>query len=176
MENDNPNIQEFNWDKNENAIKRVNPDLFDIVNGWQPSKSSSFIKVTYQYGDIVLKDGLLHLPDKNGQLYPITHPNIPNSLRERLSYSSFPLGVITTGGNEVYLETENRVVSLAFFNPGVILRLWETLDPSTSHFPKKIWNVYAGARSLISLPMISEASGYNKLKKIYGIKGPATKK
>ena len=173
---DNPNIQEVSWDKVENLIKRVEPELHDLIKRFKLTKNHTLLKVTYRYGDILLREGMFYLPDKQGKLHPINHPYVPDDLRKKLSYSSFPLGVITNGGNEVYFETENRVVSLAFFEPGVILGLWETLDPETSHFPKKIWNVYSGARSLITLPMISEASCHNRLKKKYGIKSPPAKK
>lgn len=87
-----------------------------------------------------------------------------------MSYNSFPLGIILENGNEVYYESAQKISSLAFFNPGIILGLWENMDESESHFPRKIWNVSSGSRSLIMLPKISDNIAHEKLKQKYQIK------
>lgn len=172
----NPNIQEVTWKQVRMSAHQANPELATIIDAWDPPKDYTLLKVSYQYGDILLQDGLLYLPDNKGNVFPITSSFVPNKIKEQLSYSNFPLGLITAGGNEVFLETNDRVISLIFFNPVVILGLWESLDPNTPYFPKRLWNVCAGTRSLFMLPKISEASGHNRLKKLYEIKSHAPKK
>lgn len=108
-------------------------------------------------------------------LYPITSSRVPESIRNQLLYSNVPLGVICKNGTEVFLEDQERVVSLAFFNPGVILGLWEALESPLSYFPKRVWEVSAGARSLFMLPKISQTGLHEKLKKKYGVHLPAPK-
>lgn len=171
----NPHIQEIAWKEAKGTLKYINPTLTDIINTWNPPADHTLLKVSYNYGDSILKEGTMFFPDSKGILYSIDSPKTSKEITEKLAYSTVPLGVIIRGGNEVFLETENRTVSLAFFKPGTILGLWETLDPASSHFPKRIWSACAGARSLFMLPKISEALSHKKLKKRYGVKSPAPK-
>lgn len=169
MNERNNNIQEIGWKEASEVIKHVDRELVDIIDSCDPPKDYTLFKASYRYGSVVLKEGILHLPDSSGRVQPINSLEIPSHIREKLSYSNFPLGIITKGSNEVFLEDYDRVVSLAFFKPKFILGLWETFDAAAC-FPRKIWSVYAGARSLYMLPKISDAYGNNKLKKLYNIK------
>ena len=172
----NPNIEELTWKEAGKFFKDHNPQLYDIIEEWSPNKEYTILKVSYQYGDKVLNDGIINLPTKTGNLYPINNHKIPSDIKNKLSYSSFPLGMAIQGGNEVFLEWEDRVLSLAFFNPGVMLGLWESLDPVTSFFPRRVWSVAAGARSLYMLPKISETTAHDRLRKYFKLRLPAPKK
>ena len=167
----NPNIEIISWDQARKSVKAAEPELADIIDNWQARHS--FIRVRYNYGDKVLKGGVLHLTDKDGISHPIHSAAISEEIKQQLSYSNMPLGIITAGSNEVFLETDERVIPLALFKPGVIMGLWESLDDKASYFPKQIWDVTAGARTIFMLPSISQRVSHEQLKKHYGVKRSA---
>ena len=164
----NSNIETINWEQARKSVKAAEPELAEIIDNWQIQHS--FIRVRYNYGDKVLKGGILHLTDKDGISHPIHSATISEEIKEQLSYSNMPLGIITAGSNEVFSETDERVIPLAFFKPGVIMGLWESLDEKASYFPTQIWDVTAGARSIFMLPSISQRVPHEQLKKHYGVK------
>ncbi len=167
----NSNIEIINWEQARKSVKAAEPELADIIDNWHVRHP--FIRVRYNYGDKVLKGGILHLTDKDGISYPIHSAAIPEEIQKQLSYSNMPLGIITAGSNEVFSETGERVIPLAFFKPGVIMGLWESLEENASYFPKQIWDVSAGARSIFMLPSISQRVPHEQLKKHYGVKRSA---
>ncbi len=167
----NSNIEIINWEQARKSVKAAEPELADIIDNWQVRHS--FIRVRYNYGDKVLKGGILHLTDKDGVSHPIHSADISEEIKEQLSYSNMPLGVITAGSNEVFLETGERVIPLVFFKPGVIMGLWESLEEKASYLIKQIWDVSAGARSIFMLPSISQRVPHEQLKKHYGVKRSA---
>ncbi len=165
----NPNLIEMTWQDARPFIANANPKLAEIIDAWSPPVNYKLYKVAYRYGDLILKNGIFSLPDTNGNLLPIHHQGIPAKINKTLSYRSVPLGVITQNAQEVFLELENRIISIAYFRPGVILGLWESLENTTSFFPKQLWSVSAGARSTFMLPKISEAVAHKKLCKALDI-------
>ncbi len=167
----NSNIEIINWEEARKAVKAAEPELADIIDNW-PVRHS-FIRVRYNYGDKVLKGGILHLTNKEGISHPIHSATISEEIKEQLSYSNMPLGIITAGSNEVFSETGERVIPVAFFKPGAIMGLWESLEENASYFPKQIWDVSAGARSIFMLPSISQRVPHEQLKKHYGVKRSA---
>ena len=169
-------IQELTWKDVRDSVHAVNPELAGIIDDWNPDDSYTFFKMGYQYGDVLLENGSINIPMENGELYPLQHPQVPEKIKEKLSYSSFPLSLSINYGNEVFLEHEDKIVSLAYFSPGFLLGLWESIDTDRSFFPKNMWSVCAGARSLFFLPKISEQGAHERIKKTYGIRLPLPKK
>ncbi len=163
-------LEEVSWAEARPAFLKVKPALAELIDERKPNKQYPLIRVRYPYGAIILQNGILHLPNKHGEVVPITHSSIDKSIADKLSYSSFPLGLMTHNGIEVSRETtEGRIFTLRFFQPGVIMGLWESLVPSKSHFPTKIWTVTAGARFIFTLPKIQAAAHYNRLKKEFDL-------
>lgn len=161
-------IKSLRWKHIRASIALVEPELAQIIDEWDPPYE--LISLRYSYGSKVLEDGELYIPTETGSSLPISSSNVANGIKEQLSYSNVPLGVITDGSNEVFLETEGRVIPLAFFKPGVILGLWESLDLTSSYYPKRVWEVTAGARTIFMLPSISQRMPHEKLKKKFNVK------
>lgn len=166
----NPNLIELSWSEARASIAKANPKLAEIIDRWSPPDNYKLYKVSYQFGDHILHDGIFNLPDANSNLLPILHRDLPPEVNEALSYRSIPLGVVTKNAQEVYLELEERIISLSYFEPGVILGLWESLDDIHSFYPKQIWSVCAGARSLFMLPKVSEFGAHQRLCKAFEIR------
>lgn len=162
-------MEEVNWKEARTAFAKVKPELAEIIDERKPNKQFTLIRVRYPYGATVLQDGILHLPNSDGEVVPINHPTIDKTIRDKLSYSNFPLGLITKNGMEVSREVDKRVITLRFFLPGTIMGLWEALEPPKSHFPRQIWTVTAGARFIFTLPKIQAEKHYKCLKKAFDL-------
>ena len=162
------NIESISWNLARESLRKLAPQFVKIIDEWDPK--FKLYRVRYNYGDKILKKGVLHLGVNNAHSIPISSHEIPSDVKEQLSYSNVPLGFITQGGTEVFLETEDRVIPLAYFKPGVILGLWESLETEQSYFPRRVWDVSAGARTIFMLPSISQRNPHEQLKKKYGVR------
>lgn len=158
----------INWKKARTSIQQIDPKLTKILDEWCPDYP--LLKVNYRFGDVILKNGYLHFCLESGKNIPINADEISHTIREQFSYTNVPLGFITQGSTEVFLESDHRCVPLSYFEPGVILGLWESLEPENSYFPRRIWQVSAGARSIFMLPGISQRIQHEKLKKKYQVR------
>lgn len=168
-------LEEVSWKEARPTFMKVKPDLAKLIDERKPNKQFTLLRARYPYGATILQDGLLHLPNKKNEVVPISHSSIDQAIRDKLSYSNFPLGLITHNGMEVSREVDKRVVTLGFFLPGVIMGLWESLDPPKSHFPRQTWTVTAGARFIFTLPKIQSEIHYSRLRKIFDLPFQAPK-
>lgn len=165
-------FQEVKWKEVKEEFKKVDPGLFDIIEDWKPSEDYKLFKVSYRYGDPIIDKGLFHVPNDAGQVLPLNSGRFPQELKDALSYSHVPLGLLTKNGQEVFIENAERVISVAFFQPGVLLGLWESLKSDRTFSTRGVLNVSAGARSLFILPKVAEAGSYERLRKFYGVRLP----
>lgn len=170
-------IEELTWAQARDMVKSVNPELYQIIEEWNPSEDYKLYKVPYKYGDKIIHEGMLNIPGSNGQLAPLHSGRTSPGLKEALSYSSVPLGLLIKNGQEVYIENDDKILPVAFFNPGVILGLWEALEEDENSFATKgVFNVTAGARSCFLLPKVAEAGSFERLRKHYGVRLPMPRK
>ena len=169
-------IQELSWSEASAEFKKIDPYLFEIINEWNPSSEYKLYKISYRYGDPIIEKGLFHVPNENGQVFPLQSGRFPQELKNELSYSHVPLGLLIKNGQEVFIENAERVISVAFFKPGVLLGLWESLKSDKTFSTRGVLNVSAGARSLFILPKVAEAGSYERLRKFYGVRLPMPRK
>ena len=75
------------------------------------------------------------------------------------------------------MSQDDRIIPFSMLQEGRIFGLWRVLDSLThSWHIEHIWNINAGARSLVMLPKITDSIGYMRLKKEFGIKTIVPKK
>ena len=91
------------------------------------------------------------------------------NIKAELSYSVLPLGIAVKNSIEVYREINNRIFSLACFNEGFNIGIWEFFGSTTPY------NVSAGARSVYMIPKISSAMQHKKLKQHFDVTLPPPK-
>ncbi len=157
-------LEELTWKDARKDIKASEPELSRIIDTLSPGKDYKLIKVKYPFGATIFKEGIFHLPTEGNQTVPISHAKIPTKIRDLLGYQKLPLGCITNHhGVEVFRELDERIFSLAFFNSGLNLGIWETFSQASP------FTVSAGARSLIMLPKIADAHAHRKLIQKFGI-------
>lgn len=154
-------IEEVTWDAVRNHFKQINPELYQIIEQLSPSKKLTFIKLTYAFGDLILKEGVLQLPSK------IFQKNLHSTHWRstfQLDYSSIPLLFLLDKSCEVFTLENERVVPLKVFDSGRLFGTFEIANYllGQSYIPP--WYATAGNRSLFTLPKISEQGRLKKLK------------
>lgn len=171
----NPNLEQLSWQEGANLLKVTNPKLYQLLQDWQPGPEYQFIKARYRFGDRLLQEGVFQLPDAKGNLYSLDSKGVAPYLRQQLDYRNIPMIALLSGSNEVFLEIDQRVISVAMFQPGDMLGLWEFLDEPISYYPRRIWSMTAGARSIFMLPKITEAGAHDRLCKLISKRIPVPK-
>lgn len=168
-------LQILIWQDVRESVKQVNPKLAAIIDGISPDDSYKLYRVRYPFGAMIFTEGTVNIPNQSHEIVPITHPTISSKIREDLTYRTIPMGLMLKKSGEVHFNLDHRLMPLTVLNEGTLFGLWESLDPTYSYFIQLSWNVSSGARSMFMLPKISEASGYKRLQKTFGIRLNAPK-
>ncbi len=166
-------IEALTWKDARNDVMKVRPELAQIIDQLSPPKQCKLYKTSYMFGDKILNQGLLQLPDKNGdKLINAADSNIPKSYQNDLfyNYQSKPVTLVLENSIEHYLHLPERIVPYNLIKPGSFFGLWRVFDPKISHSDvTSLWEMTAGARSLFMVPKISEDLKYNKLKRTFNL-------
>ncbi len=176
-------IEEMTWQNIRAEVLSLNPELTEIIDDLNPDDSLTLFKVRYPFGAKILKHGTLYLPNKLGQLVPITDSSILSHIKEKLGYNLFsnPATFVLKNVLELFVETKDRsATTIPLYGheaaaPGRLFGIQSILSGNPSYHPKFIWDMSAGARSLFMLPKISEVARHNKLKKLYSLQVDAPK-
>lgn len=160
-----PFLEELSWTEIREQVKQIAPELATIIDKINPGDEYKLIRATYAYGDLIVNDGLLCLPNNQGKVVPFTDSSLSDHPAvQKLSYSAIPLFFTLEKSNEVFINTHSRIVPLNLVNPGGILGLFEAMDYYFGRDSQPRWSVSAGARSIIMLPKITESSGLKRLR------------
>lgn len=163
------NVTLKTWKEIRKDVINVNPHLADIIDQIDPSDKYKFVEATYLYGDIIINNGVLQLPENNDTLFPLKTFNAKNSIKDLLSYSDIPLFLTLEKDCEVFIDTGDRIVPLNLFHKGSLLGLFESMDFIFGRHSTAKWSVTAGSRSIIMLPKITDNLGLRRLRMHYGI-------
>ncbi len=165
-------LEELEWKDVRGEVFSKNPELASIIDEISPSSEYTLFKASYPFGSEILKNGSLYVPNKEGFLKIITSDEIPKNVREKLSYNlnSNPVTLALHNTTEIFIVHENSTIPFyGLLTPGRIFGTWRILNPQIAQHPVFIWDMTAGARSIFMLPKISEAAGYNKLRRAFHI-------
>ncbi|OGT41486.1 MAG: hypothetical protein A3F13_03510 [Gammaproteobacteria bacterium RIFCSPHIGHO2_12_FULL_40_19] len=162
------NITEYQWNDVRNDVCNVNAHLAEIIDALNPSAEYKIFEANYNYGDLVLDEGMLMLPTSDGRCVSLEDSTIPETLKKSLSYSSAPIGLIMSNTIEVFIESGFDVIPLVVLGPGRTLGLLETIDPVGGYCLRHIWSSCAGARSVYMLPKISDKISHTRLQREFG--------
>jgi hypothetical protein len=146
-------IEEVTWDTVRNIFKCTNPEFYQIIEQLSPSKTLTFIKLTYDFGDLILKEGILKLPEKKHQK---NSSETDRRFKLQLDYSSIPLLFLMDKSCEIFILENDRVIPLKIFEAGKLFGTFEIINYlfGKSYVPP--WYATAGNRSIFMLPKISE--------------------
>jgi len=65
-------------------IMAVNPELCKLIEEISPDDDYKFVKASYLYGDIIIKNGVAQFPDKEGRLIALDDAAIHEKVRKEL--------------------------------------------------------------------------------------------
>lgn len=171
-------LEKVTWNQVRAEVAKINPEFAAIIDEIDPSDQYWLAKVTYPYGSLVMKKALLMLPNKNGDIVPITDPSLDAEIRDGLEYNlkSNPVSFVLKNTFEIFLPLEDRAIPFSgLIYPGSVFGAWRVLNPHNSQHPAFLWDMTSGARSVFMLPKITEAKKHFKLKKKYNLTAPVPK-
>lgn len=162
-------IEETVWQQIRNQVIQTNPELAKIIDEIDPDKSYKLFRVYYPYGTKIINEGVLNIPNKQGELVSIYHTDISKQLQTQLGYISVPFGIVMTKAIEIYRELPERVftVGITYAGTGIEMGIWEYFGDAAGY------NVSAGARSLFMVPSISDTTFHKRINKEFKIDTPA---
>lgn len=169
-------LTEGTWLDFREAVQRVEPELFDIIEKISPGKKYKLIKARYLYGENITDLGTICVPDNAGQLARLDDPNVATDLKEELGYCPTPLILQLTNAAEVFVEAEGRVVPLNVFMPGDLYGLYEILVPFTGCAVVPCWSITSGGRSVFLAAKVSDAIGHRRLRAEFSVPASPPKK
>jgi len=162
-------MREGSWKDFREDVKKVNPELFNIIEKISPDDKYRLIKVTYLYGEKITDLGTVCVPDMRGKLARLDDPQVSSKLKDQLGYCATPLIVQLTNASEVFVEAKERTMPLNIFSPGDVYGLFETADLLSGSHMKPCWSVTSGIRSVFFVAKISDAIGHKVLRDNYGV-------
>lgn len=168
-------ITEGTWLDFRDDVKRVEPELFQIIEKLNPGKKYTLIKARYLYGEKITDFGTIRVPDGKGKLVRLDDPNVSPDLKTKLGYCPTPLTLQLKNASEVFIDTEDRLVPLNVFNPGDLYGLYEILVPFTGCPSVPCWSITSGGRSVFLTAKISDAIGHKRLRAEFNISTQAPK-
>lgn len=168
-------LEQVFWEDVREEVLLLNPELAEICDEINPGKKYPLIKLHYPWGSNIIEQGKLFLPTKDKGLVSIDSPEVPEFIRKQLNYCPIPLSLILERDNEVFVETNSRVIPLNHLKPGEFFGIFEIMNKlnNTDTGSAIIWSVSAGSRSVFMLPKISEAGGHKRIQKEFNIKKDA---
>lgn len=168
---DRPYLEIVNWEDAKNAVIKVNPDLAAAIDTVNPGCEYPLIRARYPFGHQILNHGKFILP--------FERENADNKFyqecKKLLSYAvTIRTGIVLNNTMELFVESPDMIIPRYLMYPGRIFGLWSSLQPpETSADIGQLWNITAGARSLIMVPKISDSTAFKRVKKEYSLKSTA---
>lgn len=158
----NPPVEELTWLEARSSFAQADPSISKIIDDISPDNSFKLIRIRYPYGAIIYELGKFFVPTTEGDILTLDHAKVPLFIREALSYSSVPLGCITSNSFEAFKQVGDHISPVSHRKTGLDLGIWEAFMPASP------FTVTAGSRSVFMLPKITDTNGHKKLKKIWG--------
>ena len=132
-------MEELDWRSARKTFLSINPELGKIIDDLDPDPSFTLFKLKYPFGSEILKNGILQLPDKNGELISFYDNHISKEIQEKLGYNygSNPVTMVINNSTELFMRLGQRIIPLYGVIPaGKIFGLWRILNPDAAYFTK----------------------------------------
>lgn len=156
-------IQELTWEEARPKVAELAKPLGKIIDNLSPSKEFTIFQVRYPFGSKIFDKNQFYLPLDTANSVPISDPKISSNLKNHLTYSSLPLGIVCKNQVEKFLDFNRKIFSLAVLSGDLTIGIEEHLGWSMPY------TLTSGARSLYMLPKISDALSHKKLKKRFAL-------
>jgi hypothetical protein len=173
MLNNQPVLQRLNWSQARDRVRQVNPVLAAIIDELDPDPSYALFELTAPFGTEILREGVLQLPNEEGEMLPISDSQLDSRITRELDYvhGGTPLALMLENNGEIFLPVKNRNAILIgdIITPGKLFFDQRLLGHSVAYHPELSWHMTIGARSLFMLPKITSETNYRRIKNHLGI-------
>lgn len=157
-------LLEGSWKDFRADVKKVNPELFDLIEKIDPSDKYRLIRAKYRYGEMITDGGTVCVPDKYGNLVRLDDPDVSPDLKQKLGYCPTPLTLQLNNASEVFVDIDERTAPLNVFSAGDLYGLYEILVPFT-HCPViPCWSITSGGRSVFLASRACDVLNHKKLR------------
>ncbi len=118
-------LEKLSWPDIRNRVYKLNPGLACAIDAFEPDDSYAIYRATYPWGDHILHEGRLMLPQEDGSYVRIDDPSVATSLRDDLNYNNtIPLGMVLDHSLELYyLNPEGRYFPYGLMMPGKLFAM-----------------------------------------------------
>jgi hypothetical protein len=172
-------LKKVSWNDVRKEVSKVNPELAKIIDEINPDAGYTLFEASYPFGSEPLQKGRAYFPDPAGDLLALNDSKTSAELQECLSYNlgTNPVSLVLENSFEIFMLFKEHTIPFFYglIPPGKILSTWRVLSTNKPHAPAFLWHMTAGARSLYTLPKISELKGNTRLKRVYGLKSAPPK-
>ena len=168
-------IKKLTWSEVRKEVSLVNPGLAQAIDTLPLTKEHTFYKLRCPWGQHLLSEGTLYLPNPDQKWVPIHDPSIDTKIQKDLGYNNnIPLGMSLKNCAELYINALGRIIPFVFFEEGKIFGMWLSLEYNVNTVNHSGWtgSIVAGSRSLKLMPKISDAKGFKQLKKNLALSTP----
>ncbi len=156
-------------------IKKINPELCEIIDEIRPGDECVFYEAEYDYADLMLQKGSWFLPLEGGGTIALTDPRVPKKIVKELNYNMYtnPSLIVLNKMLECFLELQihSQPYSAYTLKPGDLIGLSQVLkglpEESSIQAQASIWNMSAGARNAFFVHKISDSSGNTRLHRLF---------
>ncbi len=166
-------LVKLTWLDIREQVSSVNARLADIIDRISPSKEFGLYLASYRYGSPILIKGNFFVPDSTDSSISLKDATVPDKVKEDLSYNNYshPASIIIDGAAELFVDRNNRIVPYFMMQTGNMYGVWPILDKrykdKLTFAPTNIWDMTAGARTIFSLPKITDVASHMKLQRKY---------
>jgi hypothetical protein len=108
-------------------VLEINKELGTIIDAIDPDDSYKFVKASYLYGDVYVKNGEVQVP-VNNQLMSLSDLAVDKNIQNELHYSSIPLLLGLEKNSEFFVNAGKRIIPVNLFHKGELYGTYETMD------------------------------------------------
>lgn len=174
--NHTPALRELDCEAALPLIRQVRPELADVIEAISPDKGYTFIQVAYPWGQPILREERLYLPNASNLFRAIDDPSITPALYDKLFYNrSLPLGLALNKTADIHFDTAQHRIPVDLITSGKLFGLYPTLHVDAQTPQHWRHHMTAGNISLALLPKISNTLSYKRLKKAFRLSGELPK-
>lgn len=160
-------VVKTNWLEVEPMMKKISPEIAEMINGLSPPNKYPLYLVYLPYGMMKGDTESSFLPTQDNSICKLSDPNLPKELINDLGYGMYtsPFGMILENSLEYYIEHDNQIIPYDIATPGYIFHKTSLLNTKSSrnYSPNGILQASAGARTAFSLPSMNNFNNILKL-------------
>lgn len=164
------------WSQIKESVKAINPSLYKKIQVVNPSDKLPLYAVSYPFGEKILENGQLYLPNSENEVVHVNDSSIDIEIYNNLKYSreGLPAGIVLENSYELFIHNGKQIFPILIAEPGALISLWRHMEETPFH-PTKFFSANSGARTLFMLPNIGDFVSHHNLKRDYKFKHPAPK-